>query len=81
METFNHEKVLQVSLFPPELVGTVRGVGVGGFLRDARCQMGMSEQRKEPEVVMGYEECGHTDVSQRSPFIEEKGNAEPKEAE
>ncbi|KAI3356584.1 hypothetical protein L3Q82_017784, partial [Scortum barcoo] len=45
------------------------------------CQMGMSEQRKEPEVVMGYEQCGHTDVSQRSPFIEEKGNAEPKEAE
>ncbi len=43
--------------------------------------MGMSEQCKEPEVVMGYEECGHTDVSQRSPFIEEKSNAEPKEAE
>lgn len=70
---FNHEKVLRLSLFPPELV--VRGGGVGGFLGDVRCQMGMSKQSQESEVVLGYEECDHADVSQRSPFIEEKGVA------
>lgn len=81
MQTFNHEKALRVSLFPPELVGTVRGGWLGGFSRDARCQMGMSKQSQEPGVVLGYEERGHTDASQRSPFIEEKGSTEPKEAE
>lgn len=62
-----------VLLFPPELVGLVRGGGVGGFLGDPWCQMGMSKQSQEPEVVLGYEECGHIDVSQRSPFVEERG--------
>lgn len=41
----------------------------------------MSKQSDEPEVVLGHKECGHTDVSQRSPFIEEKGSGEPKEAD
>lgn len=59
----------------------LRGGGLGGFSRDARCQMGMSKQSQEPGVVLGYEECGHTDAGQRSPFIEEKGSTEPKEAE
>lgn len=43
--------------------------------------MGMSKPSQEPEVVLGYKECGHTDASQRSPFIEEKGSTEPKGAE
>lgn len=51
------------------------------FSRDAHCQAGMSKQSQEPGVVLGYEECGHTDASQHSPSTEEKGSAEPKEAE
>lgn len=43
--------------------------------------MGMSKQSLEPEVVLGHKECGHTDVSERSPFIEEEGSIEPQEAE
>lgn len=43
--------------------------------------MGMSKRSQEPGVVLGNKECGHTDVSQRSPFIEEKGSMEPKEAD
>ncbi|KAG8000859.1 hypothetical protein GBF38_018127 [Nibea albiflora] len=43
--------------------------------------MGMSKQSHEPGVVLGYKECGHIDVSQRAPFIEEKRFTEPKEAE
>ncbi|KAM7380927.1 hypothetical protein PAMP_004195 [Pampus punctatissimus] len=43
--------------------------------------MGMSKPSQEPEVVLGYKECGHTDASQRSPFIEEKGSTEPKGAD
>lgn len=64
--------------FSPELVGVVKG---GGFFQDAWCQMGMSKQSHEPGVVLGYKECGHIDVSQRAPFIEEKRFTEPKEAE
>lgn len=76
-QIFNHEETLRVSLFPLELVGTVRGSGLGGFSRDARCQTGMSKQSHEPGVVLGYEECGHSALL----FIEEKGSAAPKEAE
>lgn len=70
-----------MALFPLELVGTVRGRGLRGFSGGARCQTGMSKWSREPGVVLGYEECGHTDASQRSPFIEEKRSAAPKEAE
>lgn len=39
----------------------------------------MSKQSRKPEVVLGYEECGHTDVRQRSPFFkEEKSSARAK---
>lgn len=78
-QIFNHEETLRVSLFPLELVGTVRGGGLGGFSRDARCQTGMSKQSQEPGVVLGYEECGHTDARKCSPFIE-RGSTAPKEA-
>lgn len=74
-QIFNHEETLRVSLFPLELVGTVRGGGLRGFSQDARCQTGMSKQSHEPGVVLGYEDCGHADASQCSPFIEEKGSA------
>lgn len=56
-------------------------MGDGGYLGDAWCQMGMSKPSQEPEVVLGYKECGQIEASQRSPFIEEKGSNEPKGAE
>ena len=43
--------------------------------------MGMSKQSLQPEVVLGHKECDHTDVSQRSPFIEEEVSVLPKEAD
>lgn len=35
-ETFKHEKVLRVSIFPPKLVGIVKG---GGYRLFVRCMV------------------------------------------
>lgn len=74
-------RVLRVSLFPRSLLGLLEVEGLEAFCRMHGAKLGMSKQSHEPGVVLGYKECGHIDVSQRSPFIEEKRFTEPKAAE